>query len=308
MITLLEASKMNPGEVLRNTVIEHFARTSDILNAMTFLDVQGGAYVYNTEGTLPGVAFRGINEGYTASVGIVNPHTERLRISGGELKVDNVLLKINGQELRAQRELAQVKALSLSLGDTIINGDSIANPLAFDGLRTRVTGDQLLNAGNTNGGDALSVSALRDLIDAVEDPTHLIMSKKMRNLLTAAATDPAVGGYITFDKNEFGTRVVMFDNLPILVTDSNGQGNQVIDFNEVGAGGSTATATSIYCVNFGSEGVVGLQNGMMEVRDLGEMHDKPVMLTRVEWLVGMAVQHGRSAARLRGIAKTAVVK
>ena len=308
MITLLEAAKLNPGEVLRNTIIEHFAFTSDLLRVTPFLDVAGGAYVYNLEGSLPGVAFRGVNEGYTASAGIMNPETERLRIGGGELKVDNAVLKMHGSDVRSQHELRQVKALSLTIGAKMINGDSTADPREFDGLRTRIVGDQLLNAGATDGGNALSVSALRDLIDATDNPTHLIMSKKMRNLLSAAATDTTIGGYIAYDKDEFGRRVTMFDGLPIVVTDYDSAGTQIIDFNEVGSGGSTATATSIYCVNFGDEGVTGLQNGTMEVRDLGEMPTQPAMLTRIEWLVGMAVLHGRAAARLRGIAKAAVVK
>ncbi|AWY09152.1 putative major capsid protein [Ruegeria phage vB_RpoS-V10] len=308
MITLLEAAKLNPGEVLRNTIIEHFAFTSDLLRVTPFLDVAGGAYVYNLEGSLPGVAFRGVNEAYTASAGIMNPETERLRIGGGELKVDNAVLKMHGSDVRSQHELRQVKALSLTIGAKMINGDSTADPREFDGLRTRIVGDQLLDAGSTDGGDALSVSALRDLIDATDNPTHLIMSKKMRNLLSAAATDTTIGGYIAYDKDEFGRRVTMFDGLPIVVTDYDAEGKQIIDFNEVGVGGATATASSIYCVNMGDEGVTGLQNGTMEVRDLGEMPTQPAMLTRVEWLVGMAVLHGRAAARLRGIAKVAVVK
>ncbi len=308
MITLFEASKLNPGEVLRNTVIEHFARSSDLLRATQFINVDGGAYRYNMEGSLPGVAFRGIGEGYTASAGIMNPQTEALSISGGDLDVDLATLKMTSEDVRGQHELRKVKALSLTIGSKMINGDSTADPREFDGLRARIQGDQLLDAGSTDGGDALSIAALRDLIDQVEQPTHLIMSKRMRNLLTAAADDAAVGGYITKDKDEFGNRVTQFDDLPILVVDYDAAGDQIIDFNEVGSGGPTATASSIYCVNMGDEGVVGLQNGIMEVRDLGELQSAPVMRTRVEWLVGMAVMHGRAAARLRGISNAAVVK
>jgi len=134
------------------------------------------------------------------------------------------------------------------------------------------------------------------------------MSKKMRNLLSAAATDPQIGGYITYGQDEFGKRVTQFDGLPIVVVDYDANGDQIVAFNEVGAGGPTATATSIYCVNMSDEGVIGLQNGTMEVRDLGELQSAPVMRTRVEWLVGMAVMHGRAAARLRGISQAAVVK
>lgn len=308
MITLFEASKLNPGEVLRNTIIEHFARSSDMLRATQFINVAGGAYRYNREGSLPGVAFRGIGEGYTASVGIMNPQTEALTISGGELDVDKATLAFTSDDVRSQHELRQVKALSLTIGAKMINGDSTADPREFDGLRTRILGDQLLDAGTTDGGDPLSVSALRDLIDQVDDATHLIMSKKMRNLLTSAADDPAVGGYITKSVDEFGRRITEFDNLPILVVDYDALGAQIIDFNEVGVGGPTATATSIYCVNMGDEGVVGLQNGMMNVTDIGELDDRPVFRTRVEWYVGMAVMHGRAAARLRGISNAAVTK
>lgn len=307
-ITLLEAAKYNPGEVLRNSIIEHFAFTSDLLRVTPFINVPGGAYVYNMEGVLPGVAFRGVNEGYTATSGIINPQTERLRIGGGELKVDKATLAFHGSDVRSRNELMQVKALSLNIGATMINGDSTADPRVFDGLRTRIRGDQIIEAGNTNGGNALSVSILRDLIDAVDNPTHLIMSKKMRNLLSAAASDTTIAGYIAYTVDEFGRRVTMFDGLPIVVTDYDAAGAQIISFNEVGAGGATATATSIYCVNFSDEGVVGLQNGVMDVNDLGEMETLPSLLTRVEWYVGMAVLHGRSAARLRGISNAAVVK
>ena len=308
MITLFEASKLNPGEVLRNTIIEHFARTSDLLRVTQFINVDGGAYVYNMEGSLPGVAFRGVGEGYTASAGIMNPETERLRISGGDLDVDLATLKMTSEDVRGAHELKKVKALSLTIGAKMINGDSLADGREFDGLRARIAGDQLLEAGSTNGGDPLSITKLRDLIDQVDDPTHLLMSKKMRNLLSAAATDASIGGYITYSQDEFGRRVTQFDGIPIVVVDYDASGDQIIDFNEVGAGGSTATATSIYCVNMSDEGVVGLQNGIMEVRDLGELQERPVMRTRVEWLVGMAVMHGRAAARLRGISNAAVTK
>ena len=308
MITLLEASKINPGEVMRNTIIEHFARSSDLLNALTFLPVPGGAYVYNMEGNLPGVAFRGVGDGYQASAGILNPETERLRISGGDLDVDLATLAFHGMEVRSAHELRKVKALALAIGAKIINGDSVADPREFDGLRARIQGDQILEAGNTDGGDPLQISKLRDLIDQVENPTHLIMSKRMRNLLTAAATDAQVGGYITYSQSEFGTRITEFDNLPILVTDYDNEGKQIMDFNEAGGTGTSETATSIYCVNMGDEGVQGLQNGVMAVRDLGELDEKPVMRTRVEWFVGMAVQHGRAAARLRGVSNAAVTK
>ena len=95
--------------------------------------------------------------------------------------------------------------------------------------------------------------------------------------------------------------------VPCWVVDMDDDGARILDFNETGSGGSTATATSLYVVSLGESMLTGLQNGIMEVDDLGEIDAKPVLRTRVEWLVGMAALHGRCAARLRGISNAAVV-
>lgn len=308
-VTLLQASEMALGndEVKRAAIIELFAKP-DILSVIPFLDIQGGAYTYITEGQLPGVAFRGINESYTSNTGIINPQVERLRIVGGELDVDKALLKTHGAGIRTSQERMKVKALSLYLAGKIINGDSETDPREFDGLRKRITGSQLFPAGNTANGDALSLQVLDNAIDAVDGATHLIMSKKMRNLLSNATTNTSVTGFVTWDKNEFGQRVAFYNDIPILIVDYDDQNNQVIDFNEACPGGGTATGTSIYVVNIGDEGVLGVQNGVMEVTDLGEIDAAPVLRTRLEWLVSLAVLSGRAAARVWGIKQAAVTR
>ena len=79
MLTLLEAAKL-VQDPLKRGVIEIFPRTSPVLERLPFFPVNGQAYKYNTEETLPGIAFRGINETYTESTGIVNPAVEQLFI------------------------------------------------------------------------------------------------------------------------------------------------------------------------------------------------------------------------------------
>lgn len=307
-LTLLQASEQALGndEIKRAAIIELFA-TPDLLRVIPFLDVPGGAYTYIQEGALPGVAFRGINESYNSTTGVINPETERLRIAGGDLDVDKALLKTHGPGIRTSQERMKVKALSLYMGGKFINGDSEVDPREFDGLRKRITGSQLIPAGNTANGDALSLAILDDAIDAVDGATHLIMSKAMRNLLSQAAKKPDVAGNIEWMKDDFGRRVAYYNDLPILVTDYDDKNVQVIGFNEACPGGGTDTGTSIYVVNIGDEGVVGLQNGTMDVTDLGEVDDKPVLRTRIEWLISMAVMSGRAAARVWGIKKTQVV-
>lgn len=310
-LTLLEASKLVSGEVKRSAIIEMFPRNSDLLAALSFIDVPGGAYVYNREGKLPGVAFRGFNEGYTESVGVINPEAEVLRIVGGELDVDTAIIKTRGAGVRSSQEAMKVKAKTLYLADRIVNGDSETDPREFDGLRKRITGKQLyagngsaVGGGGTSG--PLSIDTLDAAIDETDDPTHLVMSKALRRRLTRAAKNTTIAGEITYSQDSFGRQVTMYNDLPILLPDVNDKGTRIIDFNEAGpdAAGSTA---SIYVVSIGDGKIVGLQNGIMEVRDLGELESKPAYRTRVEWLVGLAVLHGRAATRLFGITNAAFV-
>jgi hypothetical protein len=308
-ITLVEASKLalNEGKTLRASVIAMFAQASDILMAMPFKSIQGNAYQYNREGVLPSVAFRGVNESYTATTGIINQLVEALRICGGDLDVDAFILSTQGDGVRAAHENLKIKALAAELTRVFIKGDSTSDLREFDGLQNRITGSQLVEAGSTNGGDALSLTKLDELIDSVTNPTHLLMNKTMRRRLTAAARSTSVGGFITWDKDAFGRPIAMYNDLPILTAYSDNGGTDPIAFDEVGSGGATATATSVYCVGFGDGLVTGLQSGPMSVRDLGELETTPAMRTRVEWYAGMCIEHGRAAGRLRGISNAAVV-
>lgn len=90
-LTLIEAAKLESGDVYRQAVIEMYAGSSDILGALPFTSIAGNAYKYNRESSLPGVGFRGVNEAYTASVGVLNPLTEALVIAGGDLDVDKFI-------------------------------------------------------------------------------------------------------------------------------------------------------------------------------------------------------------------------
>lgn len=305
-LTLLEASKLVESPI-QSAIIEMFASSTDILGALPFENIEGNALRYNREETLPGVGFRGVNEAYEESTGVLNPMTEPLVIAGGDLDVDTFIMKTMGNGQRSVQEAMKVKSLALSWVDKFINGNSAENPRVFDGLKVRLVGDQAFFNGSTAAGDALSLTKLDELIDRVENPTHLIMNKTMKRLLAAAARNSSVGGYITFDMNEFGKRIQRYNDLPILEADYGNTGAQILPFSEYGSSGSTAASTSIYCVSLGTGMLTGIQNGIMDVRDVGELDSKPALRTRVEWFAGIACFHGRAAARLGGIKNAAVV-
>lgn len=305
-LTLLEANKIDDGDIKRTAVIEMFAENSDLLRVLPIEDILGSSWTYDLEEALPGVGFRGINEAFTESTGVINPQTEVLRILGGDIDVDLQLIRQRGPNVRNTQEAMKIKATALTITGKLINGDSSTNPREFDGLRVRLGGTQLTEATQTAGTNgALSLFQLDEAIDTVDGPTHLLMSKAMRNRLVTAAR-ANVGGDILWDKDEFGTRVAFYNGLPILIVDVDEKDNKIIAFDEAGPAGGT-TSTSIYVVAFGDDKVMGIQNGGVDVRDMGEVDDKPVLRTRVEWAVGFVVQHGRSAARVFGITNAAVV-
>lgn len=308
-LTIVEAAKLNPGDVIRNGIIQMYAQNSDILRVLPFNNIAGNALKYNREETLPGVGFRGVNEGFTESVGVLNPITEALVIAGGDLDVDRFIVQTMGTNQRSIHEGMKIKALAHRWTLAFLKGDSSADPREFDGLQRRIPAGsrQLIDAGATSGGDALSLYLLDTLIAQVESPSHLVMNKTMSLRLAQASRNTAVGGYITFDLTEFGTRVMSYNGLPILIADEDNNGQQILPFTEANPGGGTAASTSIYCMSVGDGSLTGIQNGAIDTRDIGELEAKPVLRTRVEWYAGVAVYSGKAVARLRGVKNSPVV-
>lgn len=306
-LTLLESAKLETGNAYKSGVIELYAGSSDILLNLPFENIQGGAVTYNREQAMPGIGFRGVNESYTPSTGILNPLTEVIVIAGGELDVDKFIIQTRGASQRTTQEAMKLRALSWAWTRKFIKGDSLADPREFDGLQTRVTGAQIIDAGTTAGGAALSLQILDEAYDQTYAPTHWIMSKAMARKFGAAARDIDVSGNIDWAPNQLGQKIRTYNGLPILTVDLDGDGNQILPFTEAATSGGD-TATSIYCVGFGADSLTGIQNGGMMVDDLGILQTSPIYRTRVEWYVGLAAYNGRSITRINHIGNLPIVK
>jgi len=308
-LTLVESAKIALGKnlVAEAAMMELYAQNSDILLNLPFDTISGNAYSFNREKILPRAEYRAVNEAYTEGTGQLENVTERLCIAGGDLDVDKFIIDTSGMDQRAVQETLKVKAISLKLTKDIIKGSILTDPKSFDGLQVRLneTNVTLLAAGATANGTPLSLVKLDELVDLVEDPSAFLMNKQMRRRLTAAARTTTVGGYITYAQDEFGRKVTQYNDLPILIVDKDETNTNIMAFDEACTSG-TATGTSIYCCSFINDGVVGLQNGDMSVRDLGEVDEKPVFRTRIEWYISLAVKRPRAAARMYSISDAAV--
>lgn len=297
-LTLVEAAKLST-DTLQRGVIEKFAQTSAVLERLPFDDIEGNAYRYNIEQTLPGVAFRGVNESYTESTGVVNPITESLVIAGGESDVDKFIVRTrsNVNDIRSVHDAMKVKSLSLNITKTFFDGDSTANPKEFDGINKRLSGGSQEVSAGTNGA-VLTQAMLDDLIDRVfGNADVLLMSKAMRREVVKLSR---TSSQLTYGLDSFGRQVTQYNGIPIGIIEQDNTGAEILDFDETQ--GSSNIAASIYAVRFGvQEFLWGIQSSIIQVTDLGEIQSKPVFRTRIEWYMGMCIGHPKSVARLKGV-------
>ena len=308
-ISLAEAAKLSQDDLQRG-VIETFIQTSPILAMLDYIEIEGNAYAYNEEATLPGVEFRAVNTGYTESTGTVNPKTESLVILGGDADTDTFIQKTrsNFNDQRAVQTALKVKAGSYLFQDTFVNGDTGVDVNSFDGLKTRLTGGQVLAAAANGlpviGADDAARHAFLDKLDEAislvdGDVAGLLMNKSIRQKLKASARRL---GFWDNQRDEFGRLVDFYDGIPLLDAGDTAAGSAVIPQTETQ--GTSNVASSIYVIakteDESSPGVAGLTNGGVSVRDLGEVDDKPAYRTRVEFFTGIAV-FGKGASRLTGV-------
>ncbi len=299
MLSITEWAKLNP-DPLTSGVVEIFARENPILALLPFAQIAGNSYTYNQETALPGIAFRGFNEGYEESTGVVNPATETLTIVGGDSDFDvaQIAMQTGNNDTRAIHDALKSKALTLEWLRTFFYGDTATNPKAFDGIQKRLTGEQVLSAGAN--GSALTLSALDELCDAVSgQPSALLMRKGTIRAYRAALR--AAGGTTPESMmiENFGRPVIAHNGVPIFPIEEDATGQEILRGDETQ--GTNDATCSVYAVKFGLDAMHGIQTAPISVRDLGEIDAKPALRTRIEWYSGLVLKGPRCAARLTGI-------
>ena len=157
-VTLANAAVLSQNDLQRG-VLETFVLSSPVLDRIPLLDINGNAYAYNAEATLPGVEFRAVNAAYTESTGTVSQTTVTLVILGGDADVDRFIVQTRGNvnDQRAIQTDMKSRSLAFKWQDTFINGDVAVDANSFDGLKKLATGTQVLDAA-TNGLAVLGTS------------------------------------------------------------------------------------------------------------------------------------------------------
>lgn len=309
-VTLAQAALLSQNDLQRG-VVETFVQESPVLDRLPLMTIQGNAYAYNKEATLPGVAFRSVNEAYTESTGTVVQATESLVILGGDADVDRFIVQTRGDlnDQRAVQTRLKVKAASYKFQDAFFNGDVSVDPKSFDGLKKRLIGGQVIDAATNGIGP---VAGGHDFLDALDALLAAVPGINGGN--GAIYANAAVIGKLTSSLRRLGgadfiredltqKRVLTYNGIPVLDPGANLAGTNILPQNETQ--GSSSASSSVYAVKFGEDeteqGVTGLTNGGVQVDDLGQLQEKPAYRTRIEFYCGLATFGGKAAARLRGV-------
>jgi hypothetical protein len=307
-LTLAQAAPLSTDDLQRG-VVETFVQESPVLDRLPLLPIQGNAYAYNEEESLPGVAFRAVNAGYAESTGTVVQRTETLAILGGDADVDRFIVQTRGNlnDQRATQTRMKVKAASFLFQDTFINGtepgtgDAATN--SFVGLKNRLTGRQVMDATGIDL-SVVSEAEAHDFFDMLDEAIALVPGASAiyanRGLISKVkSAGRRIGGTEMVREDLTGKRVVQYQGITMLDLGQNGAGADIIAKDEVEG------TSDLYVVKFGQDetdgGVTGLTNGGVMVDDLGMLDSKPVYRTRIEFYCGLATFGGRAAARVTGI-------
>jgi hypothetical protein len=305
---------MQSSDPYEKGFVKRFTKTSDLLKVMPFKKIDGSIYRYRVEELAPGVSWRDINEPLPESTGVIAGRFEELKLLGGDVFIDNFILRTqrtggDGFDEKAAAYDAKARSMAREIERAILEGDPLVDPSEMAGLRSRLVGSQVMSAG-TNGAQ-LTLAMLDSLVDAVSGdlgPIHLWVSKAHRRKISNLVN--AIGGSVNItysgdSKGNVNNMITHYQGMPLHVVEDSWDFSTILAFDETT--GSSSITSSIYTTALGEEmGVHCIYNGngpTVSVQDLGEtlLSAAPGKVGRAEFYPGMCIKHPKAAARLRGI-------
>ncbi|OME86522.1 MULTISPECIES: major capsid protein [Paenibacillus] len=229
-VTLSEAKKNVQDHIVAG-VIDEFRKNNFLLQNLTFDDVVsptgGGAtltYGYTRLITQPTAAFRAVNSEYTAQEVKKQRHTVDLKVFGGTFQIDRIIAGMDGIVSEVQLQLEQkVKAAQALFNDTVINGDSAVDALAFDGLDKALTGSSteyvpgsVIDLSTSAAVDANYKVFLDDLDEFLMglDGVPSVIMGNLKLIAKIRACARRAGTYTT-TKDDFGRQIEAYNGIPL---------------------------------------------------------------------------------------------
>lgn len=215
LITVAEYAKSFAKEDIRRPIIEMFAKSTDVFEALPFEGLNGSVFVYYRQAVLPTPQFRGINEASSSGHGTITPLQESTAIIDHDIDVDRAIVDRHGPERRNYEEQMGITAFGQLWATTFVKGDQSTNPRVFNGLQVRANKySRDINNSAANGGAALSLANVDKTINAVNNPTHIIAPYQSRPLWIQAARNTSLSGFVMQNWDEVGGLKLSYANLP----------------------------------------------------------------------------------------------
>lgn len=287
-LTISQQAEKYKGDEFRYEMMSYMGGLNEsILSEIPFLEINGGAYMYNLENDWDGVLFKHENEKDSVEYGILSPCLEILKSYGGYVQVDKAIMVMNGMSALKTQRLFEINNISKKFGKEFIHGSEL-----MIGLKDRVIegGKQEIENSSENG--SLSFASLDKAIEKTDFPTHIIMDISILKLIVQY--EKLKGEKIlSLVEREDGRREGFYKGLKIVAINYDLNGEKILGFNE-----DDCTA-SVYVACLGLDGICGLQNGDLYVKDEGLIEHYYSM--KIDHQVVIAALSGKCASRLKGI-------
>ena len=305
-VTLLEAAKYGDDQLKRG-VVETLIQESPILEMLPQTSISGNALKVQVENTLPAPAFRDVNESYSRTHGTDTERYFGTAILGGEVFVDNYLVRVRGNvtSVKARQYAKFAKAMSRTYDKYFFDGTGTAKD--FKGINALIDeglGQKVLNA---SGGGALTLAKMDEAHDELRSQSSadvILMNRTVRRKLTDLGRNSS--GYFSLldvGDDRFGRQIMQWNGIPVRIIGDDKDGDAILAYEEDPGDGAT-DCTSIYYIAFGEDenvtGLLGL-GGSFDVVDFGETESAPGHMGRVELYPGVAIYNPLSIVRQYGI-------
>ena len=308
--TLAQLAKLET-DPLRKYVMMNLLRQIRLMEYIPWTDVDSLKVIATRWKTLPTVAFRRINEGYTPNEGQDEQVWESLYALGGEVKFDRVFKKVKNTIVDPYKNETDKKltALALTFNDYLVNGDHGTDPDGFEGLKKRVSGAPSRQSIYFAGAAAAaldptaSVANGNTFFSKLEEMCYKTNRGQVSNLFmnegmiyglgrVARYIQASGGNFLSTAKDSFDRDILTFKGAQCVdVGIKTDQSTEIITDGET-AGDAGTDATSIYGMSYDEQdGIIGIQLSPIETYDPlngGEQELSPTTLLRIEWWLGLA--------------------
>ena len=269
MAVTLAQAKLNVQDDLQMGVIDEFAKSNFLFNALTFDDVVsptgGGAtltYGYTRLKTQPTADFRAVNSEYTPQEVDKERITADLKVFGGSFNIDRVISNMGGIANEVTMQMQQkIKAAAALFNDTVINGDSATNAKAFDGLEKALAGSST---------EYIPTSVIDLSTSAAVDSNYKVFLDQLDEFLMGLDGTPGfIGGNLKLiakiracarrsgmyqvTKDDFGRNVESYNGIPLVDFGAKAGTNTPVVSVSVSTGES-----SLYVARLGLDGFHGI--------------------------------------------------